>query len=147
MKKRQSRIWAALAFFGLAFPILGSVAAVSQKSSTSKPTQKAPKFPADRDKAVVAVTKEFLKQVYSGKVDATLLTPAMRKKYPAAKLKSLRKELSEFGPVKSIVLVDRKTTDEKDVATLKVKLGETMFIGTMTITLDNRIDTFLLLEE
>lgn len=115
------------------------------KGKTAAP--KRPQFPTNRDAAVVAVTREVLKQIYAGRVDPALMTPAMRAKYPPAKIKSLRNDLRRFGTLKTVKLVGRKAGETGDVATLKILLGDTMFIGTMTITADNRMDTFLLLEE
>jgi hypothetical protein len=83
----------------------------------------------------------------AGKVDNALIAPPLRPQFTPGKVKTLRAQLKEFGPLKSVKLVDRKANDEGDVATLKITLGDTVFIGTMTVTKDNRLETFLLLEE
>lgn len=148
MKRARKVFWVVVGVAVLTLALTSEgMTAVTQKAKPSKSGAKGYGFPADRDAAVVAVTREVLKQIYAGKVDPALMTPSMRAAYPPAKIKGLRKDLSSFGPVKSVTLVDRKPGQGKDVATLKVKLGDTVFIGTMTITNDNRMDTFLLLEE
>ena len=135
-------------------PVLAAVAlaglAEPQKQAAGPPFKQAkPKyvFPADRDAAVVAVSRTVLTQVLAGKVDLGLIAPPLRPQFAPGKVKTLRSQLKDFGPLKTVKLVDRKSKDEKDVATLKIQLGDTVFIGTMTVTKDNRLETFLLLEE
>ena len=113
-----------------------------------KPTKAAKySFPKERDAAVIAVTRTVLGQVYGGKVDSALIAPPLRPQFAPGKVKTLRAQLKEFGPLKAVKLVDRKPGDAKDVATMKITLGDTVFIGTMTVTAGNRLETFLLLEE
>jgi hypothetical protein len=82
-----------------------------------------------------------------GKVDPTLLTPAMRSKLTPAKARSMGASLRGFGPLKAVKLVSRKAGDPADVCTLRVDLGDTTFIATVTVTRDNKVDDLLLLEE
>jgi hypothetical protein len=134
------------------FLVMGLPCTLPTQKPAGRPAQAKPKymFPADRDGAVVAVSRTVLTQVLAGKVDNALIAPPLRPQFTPGKVKTLRVQLKEFGPLKSVKLVDRKAKDEKDegdVATLKITLGDTVFIGTMTVTKDNRLETFLLLEE
>src|SRR5262245_21075155 len=85
----------ALALACVVFSVTSSFAGQKPAQPTKKSASpKRPVFPADRDAAVVAVTREVMRQIYAGKVDPELMTTEMRAKFTPSKIKSLKQDLS-----------------------------------------------------
>lgn len=117
----------------------------------AKPAPK-PKTPAPltREQQVIQTTRKVVSQILAGKVDPTLLTPALRAKFTPAKVKSLGASLRAFGSLKTVTLVSRKDPREDkttETCILRIVLGDTAFIGTLEVTKDTKVDDLQLLEE
>ncbi len=116
------------------------------KASVRKATPDSEPVPAGKDGQVVLLTRKALGQIYAGKLDPALLTPAARTRLTPAKVKELSANMRAYGPLKSVTFHDRKPGDSADTCTLKVLLGQTTFIATVKVTKVNKLDDLLLLE-
>ncbi len=119
------------------FPVSGAARSEAQPSQAK----------SIRGEASVEITRKALQGILAGKLDAALLTPALRGRLTSAKVKSLGASLREFGPVKSMKLISAKETGTSATNIIRVLFGDTAFIVTTVVTGDNKLDDLQFLEE
>jgi lysophospholipase L1-like esterase len=95
----------------------------------------------------VKIVESALKQIYAGRIDPKLLTPALRAKMTPARVKSLSASMHQYGPPKSPKLISMKQENGAEIATIRVLLGDTAFIVTAVVSPDNRLDDLKFIEE
>ena len=88
-----------------------------------------------------------LKQIYAGRLDATRITPALRAKLTAARVKSLSASMKQYGAPNSPKLISLSHDGGQEVATIRVMLGATSYIVTAAIIGDKRLEELQFIEE
>jgi hypothetical protein len=134
---------------------LTSPAPRKKVQKTRKPTSPVKKpaaateapLPPGRDGDVTALVRKVVRQIVAGKLDYSLISPALKSRLTPAKVNSMGSELRAYGPLKAVTFIDRTPKETVDACTFKAALRDASFIVTASVSKENRLEELSFIEE